>query len=80
MRRLLTIWIAAILSLSTGSLALGAEPGEIRERDAAKVGRERAAAILGRTADTIRPLAYGDPVTSVGGRRYWTGVFRWQGR
>ena len=79
MRRLLTFSIAAVLSLSTASLAFAADPGEVRERDAAKVGRAKAAEILGRTPDTVRSLAYGSPVTSVGGRRYWTGVFRGKG-
>jgi Subtilase family len=81
--RILSSWtalaVAAVLALSTGPLALGAEPDGFRERDAANVGREKAAAILGRTPDTVSPLAYGDPVTSVGGRRYWTGVFRGKG-
>ena len=79
MRRLLTFSIVAVLTLSTGSLARGAEPGGQRERDAANVGRAKAAKILGRTPDTVRPLAYGDPVATVGGRRFWTGVFRGKG-
>ena len=79
MRRLLTISMAAVLSLSTGSLALGAEPGALDERDAANVGRAHAAAILGRTPGQVHPLAYGEPITSVGGKRYWTGVFRGAG-
>ena len=76
LRRLLTFSMATVLSLSTSSLALGADPGDLREREAANLGRARAAAILGRTTDQVRPLAYQEPVTSVGGRRYWTGVFR----
>ena len=76
LRRLLTFSMAALLSLSTSSLALGADPGDLREREAASLGRARAAAILGRTTDQVRPLAYKEPLTSVGGRRYWTGVFR----
>jgi Subtilase family len=75
LRRLLTFSMATVLSLSTGSLALGADPVELRERDAANLGRARAAAILGRTADEVHPLDYEEPVTTVGGRRYWTGVF-----
>src|SRR5688572_32867219 len=67
--------MATVLSLCTGSLALGADPGELRERDAANLGRARAAAILGRAVGDINPLAYEEPVTTVGGRRYWTGVF-----
>ena len=55
MRRLLTFSIAAVLILSTGPPALGAEPVGIRERDAANVGREKAAAILGRTPDDGPP-------------------------
>ena len=76
MRRLPSLAIAAVLTFSTGSVALGADPVELRERDAAARGRARAAEILGRGADTIRPVAYGDPVTFVGGRKYWTSVFR----
>jgi hypothetical protein len=68
--------MAVVLSLSTVSLALGAEPDSLTERDAANAGRARAAAILGRRAEAIQPAAYGQPVTAVGGRRYWTGVFR----
>ena len=79
MRRLLTFSMAAVMSLSTGSLALGAEPGHLSERDAANVARIRAAAILGRGRDAVQPLTYSEPVTSVGGRRYWTGVFRGAG-
>lgn len=75
MRRLPSFAIAAVLIFSTGSVALGADPTEIRERDASNLGRTRAAKILGRGADEVRTLPYGEPVTSVGGRRYWTGVF-----
>jgi hypothetical protein len=76
LRRLLTFLMAATLSLSTVSLALGADPGELRERDAASKGRARAAQVLGREPGEIHPLTYQEPVTSVAGRRYWTGVFR----
>ncbi len=79
MRRLLTWTMAVVLSLSTGSLALGAEPGSKSERDAANLGRAKAASILGRTPGQIKPLTSGDHVTFVGGRRYWTGVFRGAG-
>ena len=79
MRRLLTLSMATVLSLSTVSVALGADPGELRERDAAKEGRARAAEVLGRKAADLRPLTYDEPVTSVGGRRYWTGLFRGRG-
>jgi hypothetical protein len=79
LRRLLTISIAAVLSLSTGSLALGAEPAGLDGHDAASVARARAAAILGRPAGQIQPLPYGEPITAVGGKRYWTGVFRSDG-
>lgn len=34
MRLLLTCSMATVLTLSSGSLALGADPGELRERDA----------------------------------------------
>ena len=77
LRRLLTFSMATVLTLSTGSLALGADPVELRERDAADLGRARAAAILGRDrghGPSRSPTA--EPVTTVGGRRYWTGVFR----
>ena len=79
MRRLLTLSMATVLSLSTVSVALGADPGELREHDAAKEGRARAAEVLGRKAADLRPLTYDEPVTSVGGRRYWTGLFRGRG-
>jgi hypothetical protein len=79
LRRLLTFSMAVVLSLSTGSSALGADPGELRERDAANLGRARAADILGRKPREVHPLAYAEPATSVGGRRYWTGVFRGAG-
>ena len=76
MRRLLTFSMAAVLTLSTTAVAHAAQPPGLGERDAANVGRARAAEILGRTPGQVHPLAYGDPVTSVGGKRYWTGVFR----
>ena len=77
MRRLLTFWIVAVLSLAAVPPAVAVEPGELRESDAANVGRERAATILGRSRDTVQPLENAkDAVTSVGGRRFWTGVFR----
>jgi hypothetical protein len=79
LRRLLTLSMATVLSLSTVSIALGADPGEIRERDAANRGLARAAEILGRKSADLRPLPYDEPVTSVGGRRYWTGLFRGAG-
>ncbi len=79
MRRLLTFSMAAVLSLSSGSLALGADPGELRKRDAANLGRARAAEVLGRKAAEVQPLVYEEPETSVGGRRYWTGLFRGAG-
>jgi hypothetical protein len=79
LRRLLTFSMAAVMSLSTGSLALGAEPDHLSERDAANVARVRAAAILGLGRDTVQALTYSEPVTSVGGRRYWTGIFRGAG-
>jgi hypothetical protein len=68
--------MAVILSPSTVPLALGAEPDSLTERDAANAGRARAAAILGRRAEAVQPAACGQPVSAVGGRRYWTGVFR----
>ena len=76
MRRLLTLSMAAVLTLSMTAVARGAQPPGLGERDAANVGRARAAEILGRTPGQVHPLAYGDPVTSVGGKPYWTGVFR----
>jgi hypothetical protein len=79
LRRLLTFSMAALLCLSTGSLAFGAEPGELRERDAANVGRAKAAAVLGRSSEIVQPIDSSTPVTSVGGRRYWTGLFRGKG-
>ncbi len=79
MRRLLTLSMATVLSFSTVSVALGADPVELRERDAANKGRTRAAEVLGRKAADLRPLTYDEPVTSVGGRRYWTGLFRGRG-
>jgi hypothetical protein len=79
LRRLLTLSMAAVLCLSTGAIARGAEPSGLGERDAANVGRAKAAAILGRTPGELHPLGYGEPVTSVGGKRFWTGVFRGAG-
>jgi hypothetical protein len=79
LRRLLTLWMATVLSLSTVSVAHGADPVELRVRDAANKGRTRAAEVLGRKAADLRPLTYDEPVTSVGGRRFWTGLFRGRG-
>ena len=77
MRRLLLPFsIAVAVSLSTGSLAFGADPGARTERQAQAIGRAKAADILGRGAGDLRQLAYGQPVTTVGVRSYWTGVFR----
>jgi hypothetical protein len=76
LRRLLTFSMAAALTLSTTAVAQAAQPPGPGERDAANIGRARAAEILGRTPGQVHPLAYGNPVTSVGGKRYWTGVFR----
>ena len=77
MRRLLRLWIAVALSLATALPIVAAEPDELRESDAANVGRERAATILGRTRDAVRPVDTDkSAVMSVGARRFWTGVFR----
>jgi hypothetical protein len=78
LRRLLSFSVAVVLSLSTSTLALAAEPGELRERDAANLGRARAAEILGGKAAQVDP-SQTRPATTVGGRRYWTGVFRGAG-
>ncbi|MBA2299791.1 MAG: hypothetical protein H0W22_03360, partial [Chloroflexi bacterium] len=74
MRRLLTFALAIVLSLATASTAMSAEPGELRERDAQDIGRAKAADILGRKPDGVHRLDAKASVTSVDGRRYWTGV------
>ena len=79
MRRLLTFALATVLSLATTSTAMSAEPGELRERDAQDIGRAKAADILGRKPDGVHRLDATASVTSVDGRRYWTGVFRGAG-
>ncbi|MGH2474381.1 MAG: S8 family peptidase, partial [Candidatus Limnocylindrales bacterium] len=35
----------------------------------------KAAQVMGVRADSLRQVEYGDPVTEVAGRRYWTGLF-----
>ncbi len=75
MRRAATVLLALTTSLATASGALGAEPAELAEREARETGRNLAAGVLGRRADTLKAIDYATPFTEVGGRRFWTGVF-----
>ncbi len=80
-RRVLTSWmalaVAVILSTaSTAPTASAAEPRPLDEQGARTAARGAAAKLLDTTTAEIRELDYGAPMTSVGGRRFWTGVFR----
>jgi hypothetical protein len=77
-RGILTSWLAlaVVVILSTAPAAGAAEPGHLDEHGARIAAREAAARLLGSTAAGIRELDYGAPMTSVGSRRFWTGVFR----
>ena len=76
--RVLTSWMALAIAiiLSTAPSAGAAEPRHLDEQGARSAAREAAARLLDTTPAKIRELDYGAPMTSVGGRRFWTGVFR----
>ena len=75
MRRLLTPPLAFMLALSVATPTLAADLPELRERQAREAGRTAAAEILGARPELMRAIDYGAPFTSIGGRRYWTGLF-----
>ena len=77
-RPVLTSWTALAIAviLSTAPAASAADPPRLDEQAARNAARETAAELLDTTTAGIRELDYGAPMTSVGGRRFWTGVFR----
>ncbi len=75
MRRATTVLLALLTSLATASGALGAEPRELPEREARAMARAEAAGVLGGRADALKAIDYDTPFATVGGRRFWTGLF-----
>ncbi len=62
-------------TLSSTATGLAADPPGASERAARAAGAGKAAEVLGVRASDLRAIDDGAPTTTVGGRRFWTGVF-----
>jgi hypothetical protein len=71
MRQLVALALVCVLFVPPAS----ASEGATGEGAAREVARAFAANVLGLAADDVHALEYDDPIATIDGREYWTGVF-----